>query len=1329
MAHIQTSSTVSFAINGEAVTVERPDPAARLADLLRSPSIGLTGTKVACGEAGCGACTVLLSVIDHVTGDTVWRPVNSCLHPVAQLDGAAVVTVEGLGSVAHGLHPIQRAIVQENGTQCGFCTPGFVMSMAGLLARQSAPTAQQIEDHFDGNLCRCTGYRPILDAMHRFDDAVGVPLPSAPAPLPTATSFATTGRGRTWRAATDLEHLLELRASWPASRLVVGNTSTGIYPAEAGAATELIDVSKVPELHHLEQVADGVLIGAGITLTETMDFLDQVIAEQPTDATVGLAEFRRHLDMVANEQVRSVATIGGNLAMTRDHVDADEPFPSDVVLMLMALDATVTVADGPHGGAVRVGDLARAPGGVLVDVFVPWSRPGAHVRTYKVRRRPQNAHALVNAAVVVGVDGATVTSARIVVGGLAGWPVLVDDAAVPLRGHEFDEARIRSSVQSARRVLADAVVPMPSAGVSDDYRLDAAVGLIMEGLVSIASAVDPSAVPDRWVSAGERPSRPISTGSASFVTVTGPDPVGEPVPLVSAAAQATGETRYTHDRPFPPRTLHASFVYSRARNARFDYSPFGDLAALEGELRRRDPAVVGVVTVDDIPAGGRQTMGFGNDDPVFAHRTVTAYGTPIMLVLATSDGAAHDAAEFVMQHGIHYEHLSPVISTIDEALSVPDGRFADEGHLQHINHIVRPGSDRVWLAQPSPSPERVLVTGVQRTGHQMHFYMETQSTLVVPEDPGIYTVWASTQDPASAQHAVAEVLGIQANAVSVRVSRLGGGYGGKETRPGLFVAAAAVAAHRFRRPVRLVLDRHTDGRMMGGRHPFQGEYWLQGAPDGTITDWRIDFYADGGNTYDVTFPVSDLVMLSADGAYHVPTFGANAVCCRTNRATNTAMRSFGVIQGSLIGEDAIEQFAHAIGMLPEDVRERNLYADAGQAGLQSTPYGQELRYSVMRDVWSRLRTSAEFDERAAAARRFNETNRWRKQGLAMIPLKYGISYTFLTGNQGGATVNVNALDGTVLVSTGGVEMGQGLATKLAQIAAEGLGISLDRIRVAETATDAVPNASSTGASTGTDLNGGAVKVACDELRERLRSWCSEHAASLKCDWRNHWSASWRDVVSAAYLDRLDLSAQALYSSPGLSEVSDHTPLGTPFYYFTYSAACSEVEIDVLTGDVTVLRSDILFDAGRSLNPLLDVGQIRGGFVQGLGNVTCEQTYYAADGRPYTDGTWQYKIPDSKTIPVDFRVALYTYERTNPHTHEPIDPYGIQSSKSTGEPPLVLANTVFFAIKRAILAARADAGITDWFELPSPATPDRVRAACAVDVFRAAEPSDTAEGQG
>ncbi|MDQ4082324.1 MAG: molybdopterin-dependent oxidoreductase, partial [Actinomycetota bacterium] len=1010
--------------------------------------------------------------------------------------------------------------------------------------------------------------------------------------------------------------------------------------------------------------------------------------------------------------------------ITRAHEHTGAPFASDLYTALATLGAEATLVPADRGRSSRTVPVLELPafdelrgGYVITAVRIPYTSPGDHVKTYKVARREQNAHALVNAGFRVRLDAArNVVAATIVYGGIGTFPVTAVKTETALRGAPWTWETCAAAAALLRRELEVRIAPLPDDGVSAEFRLSLAVDLFQKFFVHVALQVDPAIVPPEWRSAGEDHERPVSFGKTRLTSYPDEWPVGEPIVSLSAEIQAAGEARYTHDVPSPPGTLHAAYVYGERLHASFDYSPRGGLAELVAELRTRFRGTKDFVTVADIPPDGKNMFGPGDDDPVFANGVVTAYGQPIGLVLATSQRTAQDAARWIRTNGIAYTDLDPTATTIEEALVLPDeaGIFEDEPPYNvHLHGVTRPGSDIDWLSDPQAEPGKTFVVGRQRTGAQAHFYFETQSTLAVPGELGEMTLFVSSQDLASCQQYACAALGAQAAQITVHVVRVGGGFGGKETRPPYLAAAAAVAANKARRPVRLVLDRNTDMTMIGTRHPYLGKYWLSADASGRIEKWRTDFWSNGGSTYDVTFPVSDLVVLSADGAYMVDTFGVNATCCRTNRLTRTAMRSFGVIQCSLITEDAIEQLAHALGLLPEDVRRANMYADSAKDAVESTPYGQPLKYAIGRAVWDRLLAESDFYARAAAVADFNARNRWRKRGISMIPVKYGVSYTYVTGNQGGALITVCESDGTVVISTGGVEMGQGLETKLVQIAAEVFGIDMSMFRAAETSTDVVPNASSTGASTGSDLNGGALKLAGRELRRRLEDYCRAHEDEFP-DWKTRWRELWPKIVASAYGDRVNLSAQALYKSPDLSEVSNEHPSGSPFYYFTWSAACSEVEIDVLTGEFTLLRTDILYDAGKSLNPDLDAGQVWGGFVQGLGNVTTEQMYFANDGRPVSDGTWNYKPPCSKTIPVDFRVALLDYERKNPIDDLPLDPHGIQSSKSTGEPPLVLANTVFFAIKHAILAARADFGVTSWFELDSPATVERIQQASMLE---------------
>ncbi|HEX8748636.1 MAG TPA: molybdopterin cofactor-binding domain-containing protein, partial [Pyrinomonadaceae bacterium] len=456
-------------------------------------------------------------------------------------------------------------------------------------------------------------------------------------------------------------------------------------------------------------------------------------------------------------------------------------------------------------------------------------------------------------------------------------------------------------------------------------------------------------------------------------------------------------------------------------------------------------------------------------------------------------------------------------------------------------------------------------------------------------------------------------------------------------------------------------------------------------------------------------PVHDLAMQNADNCYFVPTFETSGDVARTNNASNTAFRSFGTVQCTLIAEEAMERVAHELGITPEEVRYKNLYKTSRGRSFQRTPFNQALKPCYIREIWDKLSESSDFGRRQQEVSRFNAQNRWRKRGISMIPLKYGIGYQPRSLDQGVALVVAYASDGSVLLQHGGIDSGQGINTKMLQIAAETLGIPMEWIRIAESSTETCPNATATAASSGSDLFGGAVQLACQKLRKRLEKYCEENHVK---GWKRNWQMKWKEIVADANNARVDLTSEALFRTPHLGNLTSDNPYGNAFYYFSYSAAATEVEIDVLTGETTILRTDILFDAGKSLNPCLDVGQLEGAFVQGAGMMTSEQLMYEETGRLYSNGTWDYKPPQSHSIPIDFRVALNGTIRDRMSKQQ--EGAAVLSSRALGEPPLVLATTVFFAIKHAIMSARRDQGDTGWFEMETPASVGRIQRACLVD---------------
>jgi xanthine dehydrogenase/oxidase len=1383
---------IRFLLNGRKIVLEDVDPKSLLIDFLRSPGIDLTGTKLSCGEGGCGACTVSLAEKDPASGKVIEGPINACLRPLCSLDGMAVTTIEGIGNHIHQ-NPIQQRIVEYNGSQCGFCTPGFVMCMYGVLRDNPDPSHEEIEQFFDGNLCRCTGFRPILDAMQSFadDDAArqeAVGDTRWDDTLSPPREFEISDGACTWRRVTSVASALAAMRRGDV-RLVNGNTSIGIYKRPLDSTKVFLDISQIAELRgvSLDVEAGSLIIGGGVTYARLLAKLTELI---PTVAPVrvgGLEVLVKQLRRIAGHQVRSAGMVGGGVMLALDHVDDGEPFISDLLTVLAALDARVTLRR-PESPAVeethRVLELppiAQFPDGCLLTaVTVPLTGSRDFIDAYKVARRPQNSHAIVNAGFFLRLDEeARVSHCRIVFGGLRSFAWRAKSAEESIVGRPLDRDTLaRAQAALAREIQAIDIADFDD-GISPEYRRALSCNLLYKFFVQLCIASPALGIDTRLADAGVADVRPVSSGKhgtilapyvagakdapqlqAARAALVAPEPaptvvydqqkwtpIAKPAPReenvarmlaaalqqaetsavanlvetpmgkLGAVLQATGEAKYTQDLTHVRRPLETQFVMSRHGFAKIRYAQ--PISVLVDAIKAEFPGVRAYITYADISKPPKSNTYDDQDpgkyDPVFANEYVCAAGQPIGLIVADTARTAH-AAALRMHDFIAYDTagLGEPILTVDDALAKKS--FLKDG--SSLLQIERPGGDTAWLDAPVEEPGKTFVTGNQTTGAQAHFYLETQSVLAVPGEMDGMTIYCSSQNQGSCQAQAANVLGQRTAKVESKAVRIGGGFGGKEVRPPFFAMAAAVAAANIREPVRLALDRNTDMRMVGKRHPFRGSFAVLADETGKIAKARYDFIADAGSSYDCTLPVTDLVLLTADAAYSIDTFRATRKPCLTNTLTNTAMRSFGVIQGTLIVESAIEKLAHKLKISPEMIRERNFYRDATVTDCEVTPYGQKLMDCRINQVWSDFKKVIQFDQRAAAIEEFNKAHRWRKRGISMIPIKYGVSYTSISSNQSGADVLVFSNDGSVLVKHGGMEMGQGIHTKIARLAADALGIPVEFIEIAGTDTYDVANAPSTGASTGTDLNGGAAWEACAALRQRLVDFCRQTPPMP--DWETNWQKNWPAIVYAAYKARVQLSTQALYKSPDLAALQDgQLPKAQPgkpdpriFYYFTYSVGASEVEIDVLTGEHTVVRSDVVYDCGKTINSELDYGQIEGGFVQGMGNVTCEELYYGPNGELIADGTWSYKIPCSHSIPLELNVYILDYV-PSPDAKTPLDNYGIHSAKSTGEPPLVLSASVFFAIRRAIAATRAESGSTDWFDLPAPATVERIQQACRV----------------
>ena len=762
----------------------------------------------------------------------------------------------------------------------------------------------------------------------------------------------------------------------------------------------------------------------------------------------------------------------------------------------------------------------------------------------------------------------------------------------------------------------------------------------------------------------------------------------------SAVGHVTGRAAYADEQPDPVGLVSLWPVQSPHAHAR--------IVSIDARAARAMPGVHAVLTAADV-SGENDTGPSRRDEVLIPAERVEFHGQAVAWVVADDEAQARAAAAAVE---VAYEPL-PALLTIDEAI-------AAASFLAPPARVATGDAARALEAAPH------RLDGEVRIGGQDHFYLETQASRVHVDPEGLVQVVSSTQHPTETQIIVARVLGLPAHRVVCRSPRMGGGFGGKETQANPYAAIAAVAAWTTKRPARIKLGRSVDMQMTGKRHPFLARYEVGYDGEGLLHALRVQLYADCGWSTDLSPPVLMRAMVHVDNAYFCRDVEVTGYLCRTHLASNTAFRGFGGPQGMLVGEEILDRVARALGLPPELVRERNFYRPGATPDRNTTHYGQPVVDNHLDALWAQAKRDADYDARRAAIDAQNAKSPHAKRGLAITPVKFGISFNKTEYNQAGALLHVYT-DGTIQLNHGGTEMGQGLHTKMLGVAMRMLGVARERVQIMTTSTDKVPNTSATAASSGSDLNGQAVKAACETLLERLRPIAAlllegeardvafEHdAIFLRTDAGRR--ATWGEVACAAHAARVSLSATGYYRTPKI-HWDAAAGRGHPFYYFAYGAAVSEVEVDGHTGVATLRRVDLLHDVGDSINELVDRGQIEGGFVQGMGWLTCEELRWSADGRLLTDAPSTYKIPTNGEVPHDFRVALF--RRPSPPSTDVI--FG---SKGVGEPPLMLALSVREAIRDAVAAfgnARA-------VPLASPATPEAVHAAILVVRAATAQPT-------
>ena len=751
----------------------------------------------------------------------------------------------------------------------------------------------------------------------------------------------------------------------------------------------------------------------------------------------------------------------------------------------------------------------------------------------------------------------------------------------------------------------------------------------------------------------------------------------------SAAAQVAGGAHYVDDIPEVRGTRYAAPILSTHAH--------GHLRGVDATAALAMPGVRGLVLTQDIP-GETMLAAFAGDEPVFAIDTVQHIGQVIGLIVAETVMQARHAARLVK---LDIEAL-PAILTIQDALAAQ-------------SYVLPPVFVRRGDATQALSQAPHTLSGSLEVGGQEHFYLEGQVAYVLPQEQKQWLIYSSTQHPGELQHWVAHALGVDNHAVRVECRRMGGGFGGKETQAGHLAVWAAVAAAKFKCPIKLRLDRDDDFMITGKRHPFAYDYTVGFDDTGRLQGLRLMMAANCGFSADLSGPVADRAIFHADNGYFLEDVAIASYRCKLNTQSHTAFRGFGGPQGMIVTEAILSDIARHLKLDPLDVRLRNLYSEEMTAGTATTPaqarntthYQMKVEDNILQPLLSKIELTAQYRQRQEAVLTWNSTHAVIKRGLALTPVKFGISFTATLFNQAGALVHVY-LDGSVQVNHGGTEMGQGLNTKIAQIVADELGVPFHRVLATASDTSKIPNASATAASAGTDLNGRAAQFAARHVRDNLAQFvsgldgCGAGAVQFEGGWVRSPTGerAFDDVVQMAYANRIQLWSDGFYRTPKIHY--DKTTLtGRPFYYFAYGAACTEVAIDTLTGESRVLKVDILHDVGRSINPAIDIGQIEGGFVQGMGWLTTEQLVWNDKGHLSTHAPSTYKIPATGDIPAHFKVDLWP---------EPNREDNVFGSKAVGEPPFMLAISVFEALRDAVAQARGDGQPVT---LKAPATAENV----------------------
>ncbi|KAJ3622741.1 hypothetical protein MTP99_019023 [Tenebrio molitor] len=1211
------------------VKTEDVDPDTTLNVYLRN-NLHMTGTKAMCREGGCGACIVVLQNKDPFTEKEIFLAVNSCLIPILACNGWRIYTIEGIGNPLNGYHPVQQILAKFNGTQCGFCSPGMVMNMYALY-QSGKLTMAEVENSFGGNICRCTGYRPILaafkslcvdaspDVLGQYPDIEDLKIcrkancaqKCGECKESTKEPFYHTVGNSRWIKVYLLQDLLSMMSYYYNYnyKLVAGSTAQGVFKSYGKNFDLYIDISSVAELTTKEFDGKSLVLGANTTLTEAIEIFTQIAKDNPNFAYLKL--MADHIDLIANVPVRNRGTLAGNLMIKHDHND----FPSDIFLILETAGALLTVVS-------LYGDITLAPRDfikydmhlkVLKNIILCEHPDNVKYVSYKIMPRAQNTHANVNAGFLFTFkEDHTIEAATIVFGNINPIFVHATGSENLLVGKKLlDNDTLQQVYSSLSEELdPDFVPPEPS----QEFRKQLAIALFYKAVLSIAPDEN---VSPKNKSGGALLERPISKAAQDYETNSTLYPLTEAIPKIEALAQTSGQAQYIEDMPDVPFQLFGALVLAEA-------TPNSVIKNIDPTKALQSEDVVAFFSKDDIPGDNNFTpLGIAlitAKEEIFCSGRVLYYEQPVGILVGKSEKAVMEASKLV---AITYEapNVEPLLTVRQILKSGQTDRITEAGTIKPK----RKGND-----------VKHVVKGTFDIYHQYHFHMELQCCNVVPTEDGL-DVYPSSQWLDLTQLGISRMLKLPNNRINVNVRRCGGGFGAKISRNGLISCAAALAAWKLRKPVKLALPLTANMAAIGKRWPLSVDYEVGVDDKGVVQYLNSTLYTDVGAVIneDTTMEVIDRFAANYDS----DTYNVQINKAVTDTHTNTWTRAPGSTEGLASIEAIIEHVAYAAGVDPLEVRLANFPKD-----------------SPLVKYVDDLKSWAEIDQRKQDINAFNKENRWKKKGMAVVPMNYDLK---LSGPFA-AMVSIFHGDGTVQVSHGGVEIGQGINTKAAQVCAYKLGIPLKKVTVLPSNSFVAANSTTTGGSVTSEAVCYGVIQACDQLLARIQPYREK----MK-------DATWEELIAKCFDNFVDLTGRGQFSpnEPNLAS------------YPIYGICACEVLLDVLTGQHIITRVDLIEDTGQSMSPDIDIGQIEGAFVMGMGYHTTELIVFNYEGKILTNNTWTYHPPGAKDIPCDFRVK---FPKNNPN------PVGVLKSKATGEPAVCLTVSVPLAIRNAVAAARVDA---------------------------------------